>query len=84
MARRQIQVCSHVSAGSPKPRARDQPAGRDQKKVEEKLKGDKTNENLSRAMLREPPDAQEKQDAKQWLITMQDWEGSTTVNGEDQ
>jgi hypothetical protein len=55
-----------------KPRARDQAAGQDQTKIQEKLKADKANEDCSRAMLGEPPDGEEKQDAEQGLITVQD------------
>src|SRR5450631_2791592 len=67
-----------------KPRARDQPAGQNQTKVEEKLKADKANADRSRAMLGEPPNTEEKQDAEQWLITMQDRQGRTAIDGKNQ
>jgi hypothetical protein len=67
-----------------KPRARDQPAGQNQTKVEEKLKADKANADRSCAMLGEPPNTEEKQDAEQWLITMQDRQGGTAIDGKNQ
>jgi hypothetical protein len=66
-----------------KPRARGQPAGQNQTKIEEKLKNDEGDEDSSRAVLKEPPDTEEKQDTEQRLISVQDRQGRTAIGGKN-
>jgi hypothetical protein len=67
-----------------KPRACDQPAGQNQREIEEKLKTDKANADSSRAVPREPPNSEEKQGPEQGLVTVQDGQGGAAIDGYNQ
>jgi hypothetical protein len=72
------------SGKSPKARALDQPAGQNQTKIQEKLKAYQAKTDCSSAMAGEPPDAEEKQDAEQKLVTVQDRQCRNTEDGKNQ
>jgi hypothetical protein len=52
--------------------------------IQEKLQPDEAREDFSIAMSGEPPNAEEKQNAKQCLIAVEDCQGRTAENGENQ
>ena len=65
-------------------RAGDQSASQNQREIEKKLQRDEANADRLGAMLPEPPNAEEKQDAEQRLVTMEDRQRGTTINAQNQ
>jgi hypothetical protein len=64
-------------------RACDQSASQNQREIEKKLQRDEAKADRSCAMLPKPPNTEEKQDAKQRLVTMENGQRGTAIDGQN-
>src|SRR5664279_3110047 len=78
------QATKEGTRSSLKMRAGDQSASQNQREIEKKLQRDEADADRSRAMLPEPPNTEEKQHAEQRLVTMEDRQRGTTIDGQNQ